>query len=112
MKSEHYKLIHSEVKDLRMRKKHILLFEAAKRLDAENNQELCVSCRRFAPGSMTIDHIIPDSLLVMFGIDTDLEWDEENIQIMCRPCNSFKANRLDFKNPKTKPLLLKYIERI
>jgi len=69
----------------------------------------CVKCGRTE--FLTLDHIVPISILDQLGV-CDLEDNDENWQVMCRPCNSFKANRLDFTNPKTKEILLKYISRL
>lgn len=57
---------------------------------------------------VTVDHIIPIDLIRQLGIDT-YEC-EENFQFLCQLCNTSKSNRLDHLNPKTVPLLKKYIE--
>ena len=59
---------------------------------------------------VSYDHIIPQFFLMDLGIDTKLWYDEENSQTLCNRCNNRKAHHLDFNNPKTKPLLLKYLE--
>ena len=74
------------------------------------NNRCCNKCQRIE--DLTIDHIVPDYLLEQFGIDIKRNYDPENLQVLCRRCNSFKANKLDFANPKTKSLLLKYIDLI
>lgn len=61
---------------------------------------------------LSLDHIVPFSLLEQLGVDMKVDDDDENWQILCRPCNVFKANRLDFTNPKTKEILLRYINKI
>ena len=58
--------------------------------------------------NVTVDHIIPVSLLKELGVDM-YECDG-NFQLLCRLCNTFKANRLDHLNPNTIPLLKKYVE--
>lgn len=75
----------------------------------------CVRCGRIATEpnvQLTLDHIIPEMLLARMGIDVERWWDEDNIQILCRMCNVQKGNQLDFTNPKTKELLLKYLAKI
>lgn len=67
----------------------------------------CAKCKRTE--NLTLDHIVPLSVLEQLGADVDQDLDDRNWQILCRPCNSFKANRLDFTNPNTKKILLKYI---
>jgi 5-methylcytosine-specific restriction endonuclease McrA len=71
--------------------------------DAKNHQ---CSCGRQAE---TVDHIIPVQMLRLF-LQEDAIWDDEsNWQYMCRTCNQIKANQLDYRNPKTVPLLGKYL---
>ncbi len=62
---------------------------------------------------LTLDHIVPLSLLRDMGID-DLETyrDHDNFQLLCKPCNQFKSNRLDFSDPRTKQLLIKYLQQL
>src|SRR3990167_10660326 len=60
----------------------------------------CIRCGRNE--MLTVDHIIPASVLQQLGVDMEQDDDEENWQILCNPCNHFKAARLDFTNPKTK----------
>ena len=62
--------------------------------------------------SPTLDHIIPLDLIRQFGIDVGKWWDKENVQLLCRRCNQFKGNRLDFADKRTKELLLKYLDNI
>lgn len=73
-------------------------------------QAVCVRCRRSR--ELTLDHIVPQQILIMFGFDTERMWDEENYQVLCRFCNTFKGNRLDFNNPLTKKLIIKYLALI
>lgn len=58
---------------------------------------------------VTVDHIIPQHLLDMLGLEEEKYEDEENFQLLCGLCNHMKANRLDHLNPKTVPLLKKYV---
>lgn len=75
-----------------------------------NKSAVCNRCRRSR--ELTLDHIVPQQILIMFGFDTERMWDEENYQVLCRFCNTFKGNRLDFNNPLTKPLIIKYLALI
>ncbi len=61
---------------------------------------------------LTIDHIIPIALLLEMGYLKEETYDEDNFMVMCLICQHQKSRRLDFSNPKTKPLLLKYLERV
>ena len=71
----------------------------------------CGKCQR--KENLTVDHIVPVSLLEQLGIYIDQDPNEcENWQILCFPCNQYKKGRLDFTNLKTKSLLLKYINKL
>jgi len=78
----------------------------------KTNNKCCNKCQRTE--DLTIDHIVPEYLLEQFGIDVKRNYDPDNLQVLSRRCGSFhsKGNRLDFTNPKTKPLLLKYLSLI
>ena len=78
--------------------------------DLKKQYGKCQKCWRTE--NLNLDHIIPRDILKMFGMDVDREILEGNYSILCRPCNTFKGNKLDFSNPKTKELLLKLVERI
>lgn len=67
----------------------------------------CEKCR--SESYVTVDHIIPVSLLKELGSIDGCYEDEENFQFLCVLCNTQKANRLDHLNPKTVPLLKKYV---
>lgn len=59
---------------------------------------------------LTVDHIVP--LYFLNDIDNAFQIavnDEENFQFMCEVCNRKKSGRIDIRNPKTAPLLAKYI---
>lgn len=57
---------------------------------------------------LTLDHIIPKRVLLDMGLDEYYE-DEDNLEILCAKCNGQKGSQLDFSNPRTIPLLEKYI---
>lgn len=61
---------------------------------------------------LILDEIIPRSLLPEFGIDPERDFDKENHQLLCTPCNNLKGCHLDFSNPLTKKLLLKYLKNL
>jgi len=90
-----------------MKIKKTKLHELQQRVN--NGDGVCLKCKR--TDHLTVDHIIPASLLLELGMDKiEMCNDEENFQILCRWCNRQKANRLDHLNPKTIPLLKKYID--
>lgn len=70
----------------------------------------CNKCPR--TDSLTLDHIVPSSVLRDFGVDIEREIIEDNYQILCRFCNQFKSGRLDFSNPQTKVVLMRLLEKI
>lgn len=86
--------------------KHTKLYEWRER--AKNGEGACEKCKR--TDHLTVDHIIPLSFIIELGIPKEEHYDdEENFQFLCRWCNIQKANRLDHLNPKTIPLLKKYV---
>lgn len=75
---------------------------------AKNGLGACEKCKR--TDNLTVDHIIPITFIQQLGIPKEEHYnDEENFQFLCRWCNGMKANQLDHLNPKTIPLLKKYI---
>ena len=75
-----------------------------------DNSNVCIKCGRAA--NLSVDHIVPKDLMKQFGIDTDRTFIEENLQVLCRPCNHYKSNRLDFAEPKTKELIIKMLHDV
>lgn len=72
----------------------------------------CGRCNEKDDFQLSVDHIIPESLLEQFGL-----WPKEvfmpmNYEVLCKRCNWFKSSRLDFANPKTKILLKKFVEAL
>lgn len=61
-------------------------------------------------GPVTVDHIIPVHFMEQMGLFDEILHDAENFQLLCRMCNQYKGNRLDFSNKKTLCLLEKYIQ--
>ena len=72
------------------------LGELQKKLKNENG--CCVKCgKRYY---LTVDHIIPQSMLEQLNlIDERYNW-EDNFQVICGACNALKGGRLDLSNPK------------
>lgn len=61
---------------------------------------------------LTVDHIVPVQILNMLDETGDMQHNYEyNFQLLCIPCNTFKGNNLDMKNPKTKEILLKLLNK-
>lgn len=71
-------------------------------------QRTCAKCG--IQKECNVDHIIPVHLLEQLGLDRERYEDEKNFQYLCFACNRFKASKLDLTNPKTMPLLKKYVE--
>lgn len=63
------------------------------------NSRACENCGTFE--QPTADHIVPKMILSAFGYDTLREFKPEWYQVLCMSCNSKKAYRLDFTNPRT-----------
>lgn len=78
-----------------------------KRLQRNGGQ--CQHPRCTTTLNLTVDHIIPRQLLKCFGMEHFADTDEDNFQVMCKKHNVEKANQLDYTNPKTLPLLKKYV---
>jgi len=93
-----------------LNKKQVVMLEQAIFKDLMACNGKCNKCPRTE--NLTLDHIIPRQILELFGIDTLREILENNYQILCKTCNTFKSNRLDFSIPQTKQLLYKLLERI
>jgi 5-methylcytosine-specific restriction endonuclease McrA len=80
--------------------------EIEKYLDKHN----CARCN--STKELTIDHIIPLSFLIQqLGATSEETFDWDNFQPLCRKCNTLKAGRFDLSNEKTKPLLIRYINK-
>ena len=75
-----------------------------------NKDKGCSNCTN--KKNLTIDHIIPQSILKNLNIDPMKTYDEDNLQILCFACNIMKGQQLDFSIPKTKILLWKYLAEL
>lgn len=105
--SELRKEVKQKRKDDKFTKNDVLFLRAAWLRD---QPQVCEDCG--GDKDLTVDHIVPMELLKSFGIDPEQEVLEEDLKILCRRCNQYKGHRLDFKDKRTKILLLKYLERI
>lgn len=77
----------------------------------ERDGEKCRKCS--ATDQLTLEHIVPRHLLFELGVpEAEQFTDLDNMELLCAPCNHFKSGRLDFSHPRTKSILLKYINRI
>ncbi len=101
------KKIIQEVKDIRNKETLGKNQKAALEHDIFNklieSDPKCRKCGR--TDNLTLDHIVPQSILFLFGVDINLEVIPGNYQILCRLCNQFKSSRLDFAIPDTKELM-------
>lgn len=73
-----------------------------------NENSVCEECEMtYEEVKLTIDHIIP--VVVMKELKIDFYSDDDNFRILCRTCNRKKRDQLDFKDERTKKLLIKYL---
>ena len=87
-----------------------LLLEMSYRKHLISIEGKCRKCHHTE--RLTLDHIIPLMLLEMMGFDKTLHFDEDNLSLLCKRCNMFKSNKLDFTDERTKPLLQKYLDLV
>jgi len=59
---------------------------------------------------LTVDHIIPMFILKDFGLTLEQMYEKKFLKILCRKCNSMKANHLDLTDSRTKELLYDLLE--
>lgn len=69
----------------------------------------CAKCG--STKAITVDHIIQQVLLEPFGF---VNWGhkQNNLQLLCQPCNVRKGCDLDYTNPRTLLLLREMFERV
>jgi len=78
-------------------------------LEMKHKLGKCAKCGRNY--YLTIDHIVPQTLLQQLNlIDEVYNW-EDNFQIICGACNHLKSGMLDLSNEKTIPLLEEAVKR-
>ena len=83
---------------------------ALKQLWLKEQEGKCVKCGRTE--NLTLDHVIPVRIINEMGIEESKTYMPENYRVLCRICNQFKGDRLDFSEKKTKELLIKYLETL
>lgn len=66
------------------------------------------ACGESREDMLTVDHIVPKRILIDFGLTTEQMFELKLLKILCRRCNSMKADHLDFSEPRTKEIL-KYL---
>lgn len=90
-------------------KKYTKLYEWQERCKA--GTEVCAQCGDNR--NLTIDHIVPQSILKQLDVDDYyMSYEmEENFQFLCRYCNQQKSFRFDLKNPKTYKILIENLEK-
>ena len=72
----------------------------------------CQRCHRVVH-QLSVDHIIPKHLLESLDVTGTKVYDwEENMELVCMPCNKFKSGRLEFSNQKTLPLLKELVNNL
>ena len=70
---------------------------------------ICKKCGAYS-SRLSVDHILPDWFCQSFDPTGELRLnDEENFELICYVCNHAKGGRIDKFHPKTKELILKYI---
>ena len=90
-----------------MKKKHTKLHEWQQKANGLGGS--CEKCGR-KTDYLTVDHIVPVSFIEMLGLRNEAYEHDWNFQLLCRACNRLKGYYFDFTNPKTFPLLQKYVE--
>lgn len=76
--------------------------------DRKDKIGVCMMCKNLA--ELTVDHIFPASLMMSWGLREEVYKDGDNLELLCRPCQLLKGNNFNFHNPKTIPLIEKYIQ--
>ena len=111
MYSETYKQLKKEIQEKQgereFSKKQVIILEQQIRKELPQK---CDKCDRTE--NLTLDHIIPIDILKSFGIDTEREIVEGNYRILCKPCNFFKSNKLDFADKRTKDILIGLLNQL
>lgn len=98
--------------DIRSRDKIIELIDKEQEEYTKLYTDSAKCARCGAKKDLTLDHIVPKAYLSAFCVNTDTEFVDGNYQLLCRLCNSHKAHRLDFSNPKTKEILSMLLDKI
>lgn len=89
--------------------KYTKLFEWQQR--AMSGTEKCAKCGN--THHLNVDHIIPIAILLPLNLMDECKNWEENFEILCAGCHSFKTNeKMEISNPKLLPLLKDLIRRM
>ncbi len=91
-------------------RKQVFKAEQKKLLDFKAVTDTCPRCS--AVWKLNMDHVIPQDLLQQLGLSFQHYYIADNLEVMCERCNGYKSNKLDFSNPKTKPLLVAMLSLI
>ncbi len=87
------------------------IIKNTKEILIERDGEQCQKCKRTK--HLTIDHIIPSSLLLQFGISLKESFDFlDNLELLCRACNALKRDRINWLHEKSKDILIKLINKM
>lgn len=71
---------------------------------------VCNFCKK-ETSYLTVDHIVPTFIIEMLDDTGQAVYeDERNFQLLCPPCNRFKGNRIDKRNPLTREILLELLQ--
>lgn len=111
MPSDTYCSLRKEMKERnksdKLTKKQVVLLELQLKKDLP---QVCAQCGKTE--NLSLDHIVPQYLLQDLGVDTNREIIEDNYQVLCKICNGFKSHRLDARNPKTKEILIRLLNKL
>lgn len=80
------------------------LYELQNRTEKTGECEMCHKTTE-----LTVDHIFPASLLVMWGLKEQTWEDRENLALICKTCQTLKKANFNFHDKRTIPLIEKYI---
>lgn len=75
----------------------------------KTGQEHCRKCQ--SKKDLTIDHIVPITILKQFLLEDEIFELESNFQILCKYCNHMKADRLDLRDIWTYKIFHHIIEK-
>lgn len=111
---ETYKQVKEEIKAKnksdKLTKGNVIVLEQSYLKELIEVNGKCEKCPRI--DNLTLDHIVPVDMLRQFGIDPDSTFIEYNLRVLCKPCNMFKGNRLDFSTKKTKTIFEELLNKI
>ncbi len=109
-----YKEIIAEIEGFKMKdvlsKKNVIVAEQEIFRKLVEFHGKCERCQRTE--RLSLDHVIPKDVLRSLGVDPERELIEGNYMLLCKICNSFKSNKLDFSIPATKIILLDLISKL